>query len=308
MLTTFLSVCPIFLLIVCGYFTKNYFLKDEIIWKSIDKLVYYLFFPSLLVLEISESNFTGGTPDAILVTLAATTAVALIIFIVQKIVPVQNDLFTSIFQGGVRYNSYVFIALSQSLFGTQGVALSGVFIAYMIVFTNVISVLVLNHYGNGGKKSLSGMVQSIVKNPLIIGAVLGVVLNMAGIHIGSALKPFLGYLGNAATPLSLMSVGGGLMLKMHSHKTFAAAYAVTLKLIVMPLIAVVLLNAFNVSGIPAYVALLYTAVPCAGNAYILSRQMGGDSETMASVITWTTLVSVISITLIMGNIPILLNQ
>ena len=52
----------------------------------------------------------------------------------------------------------------------------------------------------------------------------------------------------------------------------------------------------------AHVAILYAAMPTAGNAYILARQMGGDAEVMASIITVTTLVSVISITLVMGTV------
>ena len=56
--------------------------------------------------------------------------------------------------------------------------------------------------------------------------------------------------------------------------------------------------------IPIYlkaITVLYCAVPCASNAYILSRQMGGDSDSMASIITWGTIISSISITIFMYN-------
>lgn len=302
MLNTFLSILPIFLLIVTGYVAKNYFLLEDGFWKSVDKLVYYVFFPSLLLLDISRANFdNAGTSTAIVATVGGTLMVAAFIFAGQHVIKVRNDLFTSIFQGGVRYNSYVFIALSQSLFGAEGVALSGVFVAYMIVTTNIMSVLVMNHYGNGGGKSFKGTLVAIVKNPLIIGALLGLSINMIGLNITGAIKQFLGYLGSAATPLSLMSVGSGLMLSMQASRTIATVYAVSLKLLIMPICTMVLLKAQGASGVPANIALLYAAVPCAGNAYILARQMGGDSEAMASIITWTTMLSGISITLILGR-------
>ncbi|KXU36452.1 hypothetical protein AXE65_04980 [Ventosimonas gracilis] len=243
MLNTFLSILPIFLLIVAGYIGKNYFLLEEVFWKSVDKLVYYVFFPSLLLLDISRANFDNtGTSTAIVATIGGTLMVAAFIFAGQYVIKVRNDLFTSIFQGGVRYNSYVFIALSQSLFGTEGVALSGVFIAYMIVITNVMSVLVMNHYGNGGKKSLQDTLVAIVKNPLIIAALLGLSINMIGLNITGAIKQFLGYLGSAATPLSLMSVGSGLMLSMQTCRTIATIYAVSLKLLIMPICTIILLG------------------------------------------------------------------
>jgi hypothetical protein len=44
MLNVFLSVLPIFLLIIAGYAAKNYFMPEEVFWKAADKLVYYIFF------------------------------------------------------------------------------------------------------------------------------------------------------------------------------------------------------------------------------------------------------------------------
>lgn len=301
MLNIFLSVLPIFLLIVTGYAAKQRFLPDEGFWRTADKLVYYVFFPSLLLLDVSGAQFSGAnTSTSIAATAGGTLIVAGLIFAGQRLVKVENDLFTSIFQGGVRYNSYVFIALAQSLFGPEGVAVSGVFVAYMIVLTNVMSVLVMNHYGNGGKKSVKGMMTALLKNPLIMGALLGLAFNAAGLQITGAIRQFMSYLGNAATPLSLMSVGGGLVLTMHSRRTVATAYSVGLKLLLMPLCTMALLRALGASGTPANIALLYASAPCAGNAYILSRQMSGDSEAMASIITWTTLLSAVTITVIVG--------
>ena len=301
MLNVFLWVLPIFLLIVAGYAAKNYFLSEEAFWKTADKLVYYVFFPSLLLLDVSSASFAGAnTTTAIAATVGGTLLVAALIFAGQRMIRVRNDLFTSIFQGGVRYNSYVFIALAQSLFGSDGVAMSGVFIAYMIVLTNVISVLVMNHYGEGGKKSLKGMLIALAQNPLIVGALLGLACNMQGLHFTGWAKQFLSYLGNAATPLSLMSVGAGLVLSMQASRTAATLYCVGLKLLLMPLCTMILLRILGASGTAANIALLYASVPCAGNAYILSRQMGGDSEAMASIITWTTLCSAITITFIIG--------
>jgi malonate transporter and related proteins len=301
MLNIFLSVLPIFLLIVTGYVAKQRFLPDEGFWRTADKLVYYVFFPSLLLLDVSGAQFAGAnTSTSIAATAGGTLIVAGLIFAGQRLVKVENDLFTSIFQGGVRYNSYVFIALAQSLFGSEGVAVSGVFVAYMIVLTNVLSVLVMNHYGNGCKKSFQGMITALLKNPLIMGALVGLAFNTAGLQITGAIRQFMSYLGNAATPLSLMSVGGGLVLTMHSRRTVATAYSVGLKLLLMPLCTMALLRALGASGTPANIALLYASAPCAGNAYILSRQMGGDSEAMASIITWTTLLSAVTITVIVG--------
>ncbi|MET1076937.1 MAG: AEC family transporter [Pseudomonas sp.] len=302
MLSVFLSVLPIFLLIVTGYVAKRWFVRDEQVWGYFEKLTYYLFFPALLINELSKSNFNqANTSEAVIATVAATLVVAVLIFISKRLFSIDDALFTSIFQGGVRYNSYVFIAMSQSLYGTEGVALSGIFIAYMIVLTNILSVIVMNTYGEGSKKSLRGAAVALMKNPLIVSALLGLVLNAAGFRPAGAIADYLGYLAHAATPLSLMAVGAGLIVVMDAQKVAATLYSVVLKLLAMPAFTLVFIKVFAATGLAANIALLYAAVPCAGNAYILARQMGGDAESMASIITWTTVFSALTITLLLGG-------
>lgn len=162
----------------------------------------------------------------------------------------------------------------------------------------------MNQYGADNKKSISGALLALTKNPLIIGALIGVLTNMLNLHITGAIKQLFLYLGNAATPLSLMSVGAGLIITMHIHKIVAIGWATLLKLVAMPVITLILVKYFGASAIPASIAVLYSTVPCAGNAYILSRQMGGDHEAMASIITWTTLLSVVTVTLILGSVTL----
>ncbi|MDC9583300.1 AEC family transporter [Xenorhabdus sp. PR6a] len=305
MLNVFLSILPIFLLIVIGFLSKLYIKDVTIFWGFSDKFVYYLFFPALLILDISDTHFSSTNNFySIMSTIISTIIISLIIFVVKFFIKTSPDLFTSIFQGSIRYNSYIFIALSQSLFGSEGVALSGFFVSYMIILTNIMSVLVMNHYGTGSKKNLSSAMLALTKNPLIIGAVLGVVMNMLNIHVTGALRQLFLYLSNAATPLSLMSVGAGLIVSMHIRQIVAIFYTTLLKLVAMPIITIVLVKYFDVSGLPASIAILYSAVPCAGNAYILARQMGGNHEVMAAIIIWTTLLSIFTLSFILGSVTV----
>ena len=214
----------------------------------------------------------------------------------------ENKLFSSAFQGSIRYNSYIFIALSSSYLGEIGVALSGIFIAVMIIFTNIISVIMMNIYGYGGEQRIKEIAIKTVSNPLILGALLGIFLNIIDVSFKSTfIAEYLYYLGGAAMPLSLLSIGAGLIFKFDRTKKIAISLSIFAKLILLPAFAIVILS---YTIIPIYlkaITVLYCAVPCASNAYILSRQMGGDSNVMASIITWGTIISSISITIFMYN-------
>lgn len=302
MFETLLAVLPIFGLVVTGFVAKR-LLPSHDLWKGIEALVYYLFFPILLILEVSKANFAEpGLLGALMAPFIATLLIAGALFPIKQRFKIENTLFTSIFQGGTRYNSYVFLALSQSLFGSQGIVIAGVFMAYMIITVNILCISVLNLYGSNqsGKKSITGILLALIKNPLIVGVLIGICANFLGIHLTGPIKQWMLYLGNTATPLSLMSVGAGLIMILDAKKISAISFALILKLIIMPAITLVLLGLFNVSGLTAGIALLFATMPSAGNAYILSRQMGGDSEAMASMITWSTLISIITIPLIMS--------
>ena len=221
-------------------------------------------------------------------------------FIYKYITAMENKLFSSVFQGSVRYNSYIIIALSSNYLGEAGAALSGIFIAVMIIFTNMISVIILTIYGQGGKMDIQDIALKTGTNPLIMGALLGVGVNISGISLQQFfIADYLYYLGAPAMPLSLLSTGAGLIFTFDRTKARAISAAVFAKLILLPAFAVVMLSFLPLPFIMKAVTILYCAVPCASNAYILSRQMGGDSDVMASVITWGTLLSPFSIYIFM---------
>ena len=77
--------------------------------------------------------------------------------------------------------------------------------------------------------------------------------------------------------------------------------ATVVKLILFPaVISLCLIYGSVVPGSLAYgVVILFSTSPCAINAYILAREMGGDASLMASIITATTLLSALTIPVMM---------
>lgn len=56
-----------------------------------------------------------------------------------------------------------------------------------------------------------------------------------------------------------------------------------------PLLVIGLCGPLAIDGLTAGILLIFFMVPTAPSAYILARQLGGDSEAMASIITFQTL-------------------
>jgi len=300
MLHIFYSILPIFILIMMGHTLKRKFPITQDYWRGAEKLTYYFFFPSLLITALINTNIHRDIHSIIIPLVLATIAMALILVIAQMLFSFDKKSFTSYFQGSVRYNSYVFIGSAVVLYGHKSIAIVAIVIAYMIILTNILSVLVLSFYAAETRPNIKLILLNIVKNPLIISCVIGVLLSSNNIKLISPLSSLLQFLGNAALPVSLLCVGAGLYFK-HIYKNIVPIIVVNiLKLICLPLATFLLLNYFQVAaGLPRQIALLYAAVPCAGNAYILAKQMGGDADTMAAIISTTTLFSLLTISIIL---------
>ncbi|WP_102784453.1 AEC family transporter [Thalassospira sp. GB04J01] len=298
------AIFPIFAAILVGAALKRYLITGADIWAGIDRLTYYLLLPSLLIVEIYRADFSrGNAGTAVTVTLFATLGLSAVLLLLRPVITRNTPLFTSIFQGSVRYNSYVLLAVADAFYGSAGLALAIVFIAVMVIATNMLGVVVLSAF-SGGKSNLKRILGGIIKNPIILAAGAGAVLNISDIHVPVPIENTAALFKTAALPLSLLSVGAGLRFVLDKQALGAIALATTIKLAVLPVITGVCLYLAGIDGMVLAMGVLYAGMPCAGNAYILARQLNGDPDAMASIITLETLLSAFSVAVIAGVLSI----
>jgi len=65
-----------------------------------------------------------------------------------------------------------------------------------------------------------------------------------------------------------------------------------------PLVCALLIHHIGLTGISAGVLIIIFMTPTAPSGYILARQLGGDTETMASIITFQTILAFLIMPLI----------
>ncbi len=300
MLFTVLAVLPTFFQIALGFILKRNFITDGFFWQGAERLTYYLLFPSLLIMSISQADFAVSNIKLIIVlTLVATATIGLCALASQRLFKFPLPTLSSIFQGATRFNTFMFISLSGSLLGAEGLALSGIFLAYCIIFANITSVMVLSKCCGSKKQSLLTLLLTLVKNPLIVGSAIGLFLATFELSLPKVLSLFLSQIGAAATPLSLLAVGAGLTIRVNMQQLTAITLAGVLKLLALPMVLWALLSLAGLSGTAAQVAIIFAALPTAGNAYILAKQMGGDDQSMASMVTWSTVCSIVTIPVVL---------
>lgn len=292
----FSSLLPVFGLILLGYYFKRISFPSHEFWPMADKLTYFILMPSLLIHELSKAKFQSESLEFILSSLIAIFLTLLCLIIYNKIFPTKNSSFTSIVQGGIRFNTYVFLALSGSIFGNTGLVLSAIILTFAIPILNILCITIFASYSNN-KLDFKYLLKSIIENPLIIGCFIGSSINFMSIPIPISIENLLQILGKAALPLGLLSIGYALVLKDISSVKKDLIISCIAKFIILPIFIYMIGKAFDLNEMMISILVLFAILPTAPSSFILARQLGGNIPLITSIITVQTLLSALFIIL-----------
>ncbi len=291
------ALIALFLVMVVGHLARRVLLPDPNIWSAGEKISYYLLVPALLIETLAKAKLSSvpvGSIAAALLTANLTLASLLLLMrpTLEAKFAITGPSFTSIFQGSLRWNAFVALAMAGNLYGDAGVTLASVVMAVLIPILNVQCVWVLRRYGSGQGGSL---LRGLATNPFIVGIVLGLTLNFSGLSLPAPVMSALNMIGSGALGLGLLLVGAGLQLEDLRRPNVALMLGVGLRLVILPAIGGLAAVALGLTGTAVAVVVICLAVPSASACYVLARQMGGDAPLMAAILTAQTLVSFITL-------------
>ncbi|MHA1570060.1 MAG: AEC family transporter [Alphaproteobacteria bacterium] len=298
-MTAALTALPaIYVLIALGYAFRQTSYVGTAFWPAAEKLCHFVFIPALIVNALALVDFSklnlGPMASVIVACLLAMAALTLM---ARPLLPVGGPTFSSIFQGTTRINGIVGIAASAALYGEYGLALAAIVMVFFIPLANLMTVIVMVRFGDSGATGVRGAVVSVFTNPMILAVGAGVALNVTGIGLPYGADVVMGTLGRAALPIGLLAAGAGLEFGA-ARKAGSYVIGVTVaKLVLMPALAWLLCMELGVTGAARTVTVLFLALPCSVNSYVLARQMGGDAPFMAAAVTVTNLAAAASLPL-----------
>jgi len=297
----FSALIPVFALILIGYFFKTIKFPSHEFWSQADKLTYYILMPALLIYKLSNASLeTQNNLGFILSAIFAIFFTMIVLIIVNKIKPVESSAFTSIMQGGIRFNTYVLLALSSAIFGNEGLILSAIILTFTIPFINILCIIIFALYVNNQKLSFLYLFKSILKNPLIVACIIGGFINFIGLELPIILNNTLKILSEAALPMGLLSVGFGLVIKEINSSKIELLISSIAKLLIMPIFIFAFGKYFALNDMMISVLVLFAILPTAPSSFMLARQLGGDVGLMSSIITIQTLLSGLVITIFLN--------
>jgi malonate transporter and related proteins len=166
----------------------------------------------------------------------------------------------------------------------------------LIVFSSLLTMLVTGfRAGRVGLATFGILGMGLVKNPMIVSVVLGILWGATGLQLPGPVNEFLVLLGAAATPCALFAIGASLAGRS-AERLQVAAWLSFSKLVLHPVAVTLACWALGVDGFAAGVMIAAAALPVAGNVFILAQHYRVAPQRVSTAILVSTAVSVLTVT------------
>ncbi len=287
-----LLLIPDFALILFGFLLNRFTDWGRGFWGGLEKLIYFVLFPALLFISIAKTKIDFVAAAPALKTAVATVFISMALAYLGKLIfKPDAKIFASGFQTAFRFNSYIGLAIAGRLHGEAGIAAFGIVIGLVVPLCNIGAVWAL------ARNSQASLLKELIQNPLILATLSGVLYSLSGLPIPEPVQMLLSRMGAASLACGLLAVGAALQLKDVGKNMNLITYFTAVKLIAMPIAAIMIARALGVTGVYFEMVVLFAALPTATSAYVLAVRMGGDGNFVAKSVTISTLGGMLAIPL-----------
>ena len=291
-------VVPIFLLIILGYFLTRIKLWDGHFLKIANEVCFKCLLPVLLFYNVATANIfeVFNLKLIIYICLCACVLCGLLFFIIPLFVkdPKRRGV---MIQGTFRSNFLLFgVPLGLSIGGNEGAVLAAVVASFYVPVINMLSVISLYAFSDSENKNLKSAILGIIKNPLIIGGVSGlifsVIRNYIGFEIPTIIDTTLFNIKSAATPIAFMVLGGDLKFGNMLKNVKFSSLSVLGKVIIIPAMMLTISALLGFDKLEMAILIAVFATPNAVSSYAMARNYEADYELAGEIITLGTMLSI----------------
>ncbi|MBW4085670.1 AEC family transporter [Paenibacillus sp. S150] len=269
-------------------------------------LTLYLYFlsPAIILdtLATAEISFDDvyKTLAFSLLNLLVLWAMARLIGKVLKLAPPEAAGLTliSTFTNSVNYG----LPLVLLAFGQLGLDKASVYVIAQMVIVNTIGV----YFAARSQFSVRNAVRSVFSLPAIYAAILALLLRALGLHMPHEIASGVSMVAGAYSPVVLAILGVQMVRVQTAHaaRNIQLAFwtGMSVRLLLAPLTAALLLYLLNISGTLFAVLLILASMPVAVNSVVLAERFGSSPSLVSRCILWTTLASFLVLPLLIAAV------
>lgn len=312
MLTTVITILPVFLIVAAGYAAGRLKLLGPDATSILNRFVIWLALPCLLFEIVATTDWDRlWNTRFVLVSVVGSLLVFGLGLIVGRLrgLELQDSVIDGLNAGyaNASYAGFPLLLLVIGPVTKPYVTIVGTLTLMTLFGVAIVLMEMARHQGHGLGRGLRRAGIGILRNPVLIGPLLGTLWWLTGVPLPHPVESAVSLLGNAASPAALVAIGLFLAqrpLVQTAANRFVGALTV-LKLIVHPAITAVL--AWYVFVLPpqiATIAIALAALPTGTGPFMITEFYARDGKVTAGTILATTLASVITLAAILSLLGI----
>lgn len=294
------ATMPIFLMMVVGYLLKKIKFADEHSTAVMNKLVFRVFLPALLFMDMAKQDFSKIWDNSFVLFCAVTTLLS-----------IAAAAFMSLFFKDKHDRGEFIQASYRSAAATLGIAfMTNVYdnvamVALMIIGSvpiyNIVAVIVLSvtspEAGNDFKRLVKRTLKNVVTNPIILSIFAGLIWSLLSLPQPVIFVKSVTYLGNVASPLALITLGASFEFSQIKGKVPMLITACINKLFVFCIIFLPLAVSMGFRNEKLVAALIMLGSATTSSSFIMAKNMGHNGAISSAAVMITTFLSSFTMTL-----------
>lgn len=150
--------------------------------------------------------------------------------------------------------------------------------------------------GAGRGRRAAGIFADVLRNPIILGILFGLLVNLGGVPLWRGLTSIVDFLAAAAVPCALFAMGASLATYPLRGDVAPAVVLTTLKLVVHPLLVwLIAVPVLGLEGLAVSVAIVMASMPSAVNVYLFGERYRAAPGIAARTVLLTSVCSMLTI-------------
>ena len=301
-------IFPIFFVLFVGYAAKEKGFLDDAFVKKATWLVFYIALPLKLFEDMRTADIRTLHLPYVIYILSGICIIFFGTWFFARFFIKDRKKLSAFVHCSYRSNFvYVGFPILDALFTTPSAEHVMIVTAFGLTLYNVLAIFILTYYGENpdAKVHPSAIAMKVLKNPMILGILAGILFNFLHIPVYGGLTDGMNLLARLSTPLSLILIGAGLDFSSLKDDLGLILAAASIRTVLTPLLLVPLGLFMGLGKTELGVAYVFWSTPCAINCFIFAREMGSDYRLASKIITASFLFAMITYPIGIGWLQLL---
>lgn len=288
-----IALAPLMVFMALGYFFQKRNYMNEKTTRQINIICFRFFLPIMCGETIYKANLREDVE--LLPVLVVALGIVGVFFIAWLIIPhfIKDKTQIPVMVQGLFKANYAIlgIPIAQSLCGPENIGIVSVIAVVLVPLNNALSAFIFEKY-TGSATSVPHLIKKIITNPLVVGSIGGLLLNVTGVKFPSwIMTGIIGKISTMTTPLSMIALGAsfefGFIKKYKTH----LFWILLGKLVILPAVIIPISVALGARGAGLVGIMIFAAAPNAVNSYSTAVAMGGDADLANEIVVMSSILS-----------------